>query len=97
MATIPLAPGLNGRGRVSATMVSSRTATALVGLGLSVVVSLAAWRYLDTLFFFLLVPFVPVLFRRRGEGPPTKRCPACGFETHEPTFSHCPRDGTGLE
>lgn len=78
-------------------MVSSRTATALAGLALSVVVSLAAWVYFDTLLLFLLVPFVPVLFRRRGERRPAKRCPACGFETREPTFSHCPRDGTALE
>lgn len=78
-------------------MVSSRTATALAGLALSVVVSLAAWVYFDTLLLFLLVPFVPVLFRRRSERQPAKRCPVCGFETREPTFSHCPRDGTALE
>lgn len=79
-------------------MVSSRTATALVGLVVSVLVSVAGWVYFDTLLLFLVVPFVPLLFRRRGdEGPPVKRCPDCGFETREPTFSHCPRDGTPLE
>jgi hypothetical protein len=77
-------------------MVSSRTATALVGLAASVLVSVAGWVYFDTLLFFLVVPFVPVLFRRRGEEPTAKRCPACGFETREASFSHCPRDGTPL-
>lgn len=80
-------------------MVSSRTATAAVGVALSLVVSAAAWVYFDTLALFLVVPFVPFLFRRgrSEERPPAKRCPECGFETREPTFSHCPRDGTALE
>lgn len=79
-------------------MVSSRTATALVGLVLSLVVSIAAWIYFDTLLLFLVVPFVPLLFRRRaGTRPTVKRCPVCGFETRDPTFTHCPRDGTPLE
>lgn len=80
-------------------MVSSRTATALVGLVASLAISAAAWLYFDTLLLFLLVPFVPLLFRRQlgGERPPVKRCPACGFETREPSFTHCPRDGTVLE
>lgn len=80
-------------------MVSSRTATALAGLAGSVVVSVAAWIYYDTLLLFLVVPFVPLLFRRQlsGERPPVKRCPVCGYETREPAFTHCPRDGTALE
>lgn len=79
-------------------MVSSRTATAVVGLAASVLVSVAAWVYYDTVLLFLLVPFVPLLFRRReGDAPPVKRCPECAFETREPSFSHCPRDGASLE
>lgn len=79
-------------------MVSARTATALAGVAVSVLVSVAAWIYFDTLLLFLVVPFVPLLFRRRGgNAPPVKRCPDCGFETREPSFSHCPRDGTPLE
>lgn len=79
-------------------MVSARTATAIVGVAISVLVSAAAWIYLDTLLLFLVVPFVPLLFRRRGgNAPSVKRCPDCGFETREPSFSHCPRDGTPLE
>ena len=91
-------------------MVGSRTATAAAGLGLSLAVSVAAWVYLDTLLVFLLVPFVPLLFRRgRGAAgaddaaagapasPTPKRCPVCGFETAAPDYTHCPRDGTPLE
>ena len=80
-------------------MVSSRTATAAVGLVASLAVSVAAWVYFDTLLFFLAVPFVPLLFRRRlGEDrPAVKRCPACGYETRAPSFTHCPHDGTELE
>lgn len=91
-------------------MVGSRTATATAGLALSLAVSVAAWVYYDTLLLFLLVPFVPVLFRRGrraagGDGaaagtpatPRPKRCPACGFETRTPDYTHCPRDGTPLE
>jgi len=44
----------------------SRFGTAAVGLFVSLAVSFAAWYYFDTLLFFLVVPFVPVLFRRRG-------------------------------
>lgn len=80
-------------------MVSSRVATAAVGVAASLAISVAAWVYFDTLLLFLVVPFVPFLFRagRREERPAVKRCPACGFETREPSFTHCPRDGTALE
>ena len=91
-------------------MVGSRTATAFAGLVLSLAVSIVAWVQYDTLLLFLLVPFVPLLFRRgRGAagsesgaagapaGPPRKRCPTCGFETRAPDYAHCPRDGTALE
>ncbi len=79
-------------------MVSSRTATAAAGVVASLLVSVAAWLYLDTLLLFLFVPFVPFLFRRGAdrEGPGVKRCPVCGFETRAPDYSHCPRDGTEL-
>lgn len=80
-------------------MVSSRTATAIVGLVASVLISIAGWVVFDTLLFFLVVPFVPLLFRRRGvdaDGT-AKACPNCGFATTEPTYRHCPRDGTPLE
>lgn len=80
-------------------MVSSRTATAAAGVLVSLVISVAAWIYFDTLLLFLVVPFVPFLFRggRTVQRPPLNRCPVCGFETREPTFTHCPRDGTELE
>lgn len=79
-------------------MVGSRTATAAAGLALSLLVSVAAWIYFETLLVFLLVPFVPLLFRRRDGGRPTsRRCPVCGFQTRVPEFTHCPRDGTELE
>lgn len=80
-------------------MVSSRTATAAVGVLVSLGISVAAWVYFDTLLLFLVVPFVPFLFRGGGAGrqPPVDRCPVCGFETREPGFEYCPRDGTALE
>jgi uncharacterized membrane protein YdfJ with MMPL/SSD domain len=80
-------------------MVSSRVATALVGSLASLGISIAAWILFDTLLLFLLVPAVPLLFRRRGEtaSKAEKRCPVCGFATREPSFTHCPRDGTRLQ
>ena len=83
-------------------MVSDRTATALAGLLLSLVVSVALWYYFDTLLFFLFVPFVPFLLRRSGgeatgRPPETAECPACGYRTTDPEYDYCPRDGTRLE
>ena len=82
-------------------MVSSRLATAVVGIILSLLASAAAWFYFDSLLLFLVVPFVPLLLRRRAGGteavPGRRRCPVCGFETRDPEFEFCPRDGTALE
>ncbi|WP_248897822.1 hypothetical protein [Haloplanus halobius] len=78
-------------------MVGSRTATAAVGLLASVAVSVAAWYYFDTIVAFLLLPFVPILFRREREMPTVRTCPDCGFRTRDPAFDYCPRDGTPLE
>jgi hypothetical protein len=78
-------------------------ATAILGLAGSLLLSLAAWVYFDTLLVFLLVPFVPILFRRRGGddgregGDSVKRCPECGFESADPAVAYCPRHGTRLE
>lgn len=82
---------------VVVSMVSSRMATLLVGLGLSVAISVAAWWYFNTLLVFLFVPFVPFLFRDRTDTPPVKTCPDCGFTTRDPSVNFCPRDGTALE
>ena len=83
-------------------MVGSRTVTALAGLALSLLVTVAAYVYFDTLFVFLFLPFVPFLFARgRGDDGDAERtayeCPACGFRTADPEFTYCPRDGTELE
>ena len=78
-------------------MVGSRTATAVVGLLASLLISAVAWLYFDTFLLFLLVPFVPFLFRRSGSARPVRECPACGFRTTDSEFRHCPRDGTTLE
>ncbi|ELY62135.1 hypothetical protein C493_00930 [Natronolimnohabitans innermongolicus JCM 12255] len=88
-------------------MVRSRTATALVGLLLGVVVSVFAWLYFETLLLFLFLPFVPFLFARGAERPSEaesedqgvrrhKRCPACSFQTTDPSYEYCPRDGRRL-
>jgi hypothetical protein len=76
----------------------ARWLTALVGLFASFAVSVLAWQYFDSFLFFLLIPFVPFLFRGRSSSRPAmKRCPRCGFETSSREFEYCPRDGTRLE
>jgi hypothetical protein len=82
-------------------MVSSRTATALAGLAASLLLSVVAWYYFDTLLLFLFLPFVPFLFRgsssaRAEPDREVRECPRCGFRTTNPEFAHCPRDGTPL-
>ncbi|MDX1746896.1 MAG: hypothetical protein R3324_13235 [Halobacteriales archaeon] len=77
-------------------MVGSRTATAAVGLIASLAVSLVVWWYFNTFLLFLLVPFVPFLFRRRTESPSVKTCPTCGFQSTDPSVNFCPRDGSEL-
>jgi hypothetical protein len=87
-------------------MVGSRAVTALAGLAVSLLVSAAAWLYLDTLLVFLFVPLVPFLLgatgrsvaaHADGEQEPPRRCPACGFESRDAEFEYCPRDGRRLE
>jgi hypothetical protein len=83
--------------------VRSRLLTAAVGLLASLLVSVAAYVYLDTLLLFLVLPFVPFLFRGLEQGgdtearPPGRECPVCGYRTREPAHDYCPRDGTRLE
>ena len=74
----------------------SRAATAAVGVVGSLVVSALAWWYFDTLLVFLVVPFVPVLFRRTGDRA-VRTCPQCGFSTADESVAFCPRDGERLE
>lgn len=75
----------------------SHAATAAVGLLASLAVSVLAWWYFNTLLFFLLIPFVPFLFRgRSGEERAVRTCPRCGFETDSPEYEFCPRDGEQL-
>ncbi|MFP4590777.1 MAG: hypothetical protein ACLFMX_02165 [Halobacteriales archaeon] len=78
-------------------MVGSRTATALIGLLASVVISALLWWHLGTVVFFLFVPFVPFVLRGRRGRPPGWSCPRCGFRSADPDFEYCPRDGTPLE
>jgi hypothetical protein len=78
-------------------MVGSRTATAVAGLVVSLAVSVAVWYYFDTFVALLLLPFVPLLWRRGDDAPPIRECPACGFSTRDPGFDYCPRDGTSLD
>ncbi|MFB6142560.1 MAG: hypothetical protein ABEJ30_04375 [Halorientalis sp.] len=78
----------------------SRLATALLGVVLSVCVSVAAWVFFDTLLLLLVLPLVPLLFRRgdaEERRTPVRSCPACGYRTRDPAFDYCPRDGTPLE
>ena len=75
-------------------MVGSRTATAVVGLLVSVAVSAVVWVYLDSTLLFLFVPFVPYLLG--GNTASLYTCPECGFSTRDPDYEHCPYDGTRL-
>lgn len=83
-------------------MVGSRTATALVIGVASLGISVLLYVFTDTLLVFLLVPFVPFLFRSQRrhterEQPPVFECPHCGFTTPNPDFEYCPRDGRRLQ
>jgi hypothetical protein len=81
-------------------MVSSRLATAAVGVAVSLAASVAIWWFFDVALFLLAVPFVPFLFRSRGgadDRPSVRTCPECGFSTRNQSFEHCPRDGTKLQ
>jgi len=81
-------------------VVSTRAATALVGLLASLAVSVLVYRYTGQLLVFLVVPFVPLLFRGLGDGGPApdhRSCPACGYATSDPETRFCPRDGTELD
>jgi len=80
-------------------MVGSRSVTAAVGLLASLVVTAALWWYFDTLLVFLLVPFVPILFRGLGDSRPevVQECPHCGFQATTDAYDYCPRDGSRLD
>lgn len=81
-------------------MVASRSVTAAVGLAVSLAVSIVVWRAFDFPFLFVVVPFIPFLFRSGSNGvarQAVRRCPACGFRTDDPEYDFCPRDGTRLE
>ena len=77
-------------------MVSSRTATAALGIVLSLAVSLLLWWQFNTILIFLFVPLVPILFRT-GTEPPVKECPVCDFRTRNEAYDYCPRDGHKLD
>ena len=80
-------------------MFGSRTATAVVGLAVSLLVTVALWWYFETLAVFLFLPFVPFLFQGDGddEGDRVRECPQCGFQTTAEEYEFCPRDGTRLD
>ncbi|WP_254272232.1 hypothetical protein [Haloarcula marina] len=80
-------------------MAGSRTLTALVGLAVSVAITVALWWYFDTLLVFLFLPFVPILFRGFGgdDSPVAQECPHCGFQSTVEAYDYCPRDGSRLE
>ncbi len=73
----------------------SRAATAAVSVVASLALSVLLWWYFDTLLLFLLVPFVPFLFRGQRDRR-VRECPRCQFETTSPEYEFCPRDGERL-
>lgn len=84
-------------------MVGSRTITAVLGLTVGLTISVLAWIYFETLLLFIFLPFIPFLFWRprstgtNGPVPQVRECPVCGFQTRNPEFEYCPRDGHRLE
>jgi hypothetical protein len=75
--------------------------TPVVGLAVSLLVSVAAWVYLDSLVLFLFLPIVPVVARRLwgtddGDDRVPRQCPPCDVQTTDPAVAYCPRDGTTL-
>jgi len=74
----------------------SRTATALVGLVASLVISAVVYYYTGWFVFFIAIPFVPFLFGGDDRSP-VRECPDCGYRTRDPENEYCPRDGTRLE
>lgn len=78
-------------------MTRSRLATAAVGVVLSLGVSALVWWATGSVLLFLVVPFVPFLFRDAGEPAETRTCPQCGFRTTDPDHEFCPVDGHRLE
>ena len=80
-----------------------RPVTAALGLLASLLASVAAYVYLDTLLLFLFLPLVPFLFRGLGDDgsaatePSVRECPRCGYRTRNPEHDYCPRDGARLD
>ena len=73
-----------------------RTATALTVAAVTLAVSVALAVYFDFFFVFLLVPFVPLLFRDEDDEPRVSECPVCGFRTRDEGYEYCPHDGEEL-
>lgn len=78
-------------------MKHSRTIIALLGLTVSVILTIGIWVFLDAAILLLFLPFIPLLGWRYRERGQQKSCSVCGFETREPDVLYCPRDGTRLE
>jgi hypothetical protein len=81
-------------------MAGSRTLTALAGILVSLGLSVGLYLYTGSVLFFLFVPFVPFLFGAGGTGEttesPLRTCSRCQFQTRDPAFEYCPRDGSRL-
>lgn len=83
-------------------MSRSRTLTALAGVAGSLALSAILYVYTGSVLFFLFVPFLPLLFVRRDgsesseDAEPVRECSRCDFETRNPGFEYCPRDGSRL-
>jgi len=76
-------------------MVGSRTVTAIAGLVASLLASVALPWYFDSLVFFLFLPFVPFLFRRRrtGQGGTGRSGAEPDDAGPEPSVRECPACG----
>lgn len=67
----------------------------LAFLALSIILSVLFRQFL----LLLVLPFLPVFFRKKNgvARHAAKRCPECGWATHERDAAFCSRDGHRLE
>ena len=63
-------------------------------LALSALVAVLGWWFFDSMWFFLAIPALAILFwssEDHQDKPRLRRCPWCGFETCDPAVHNCPQ------
>lgn len=78
-------------------MRSRRSLTLLIGLLVSIIVTVALSIAFEAPILLLILPFIPILGWGRRREQEVKTCPSCEYQTTEEEVRYCPRDGTLLE